>query len=260
MISPLDIEFATYVSWPAFEQHDYRGWILRFAEGCTKRANSANAIVPIQADLSETVDYCEAFYRTRSQPVIFRLPSFVENTRLDSYLADRGYSLIDPSLVLYRALDPTEKKGPDFIKMERNSWLEANSDISGVDAAKQAIHAKILERIPVASLFTAVKDQDRPVTCGLGVIHETYFGIFDIMTKTDFRRRGHGTQLIEVMLSWARRNGARHAYVQVMANNAPAVRLYEKFGYRRLYHYWYRIKKLGDLGQSPAQVVAKFLL
>jgi len=248
MISPLDIEWATYVSWPAFEQHNYRGWILRFADGCTKRANSVNAIAPARADLREMIHYCEAFYKTRSQPVIFRLPSFVEDARLDSYLADQGYSFVDPSLVLYQALDSAEKNTHDPLRMERNSWLKTFGDISGETEAKQSIHARILERVPDASLFTVAKDQDRPVVCGLGVIHETRFGIFDIVTKADFRRRGHGTQLIEAMLSWARRNGARHAYVQVMANNVPAIRLYEKFGYRRLYHYWYRIKKLGDPG------------
>ena len=86
-------------------------------------------------------------------------------------------------------------------------------------------------------------EQDQPVACGVGAIHEGQFGIFDIVTKSESRRLGHGTRLLEGMLAWARRNGARHAYVQVMANNAPAIRLYEKFGYRRHYHYWYRIKK-----------------
>ncbi len=243
MISPLEIESATYVSWPAFEQYDYRGWILRFADGCTKRANSVNAIAPIHAGLSEAVDYCEAFYRARSQPVIFRLLSFVEDGGLDSLLADRGYVFIDPSLVLYQSLNSADPGMPESAPIDRDSWLRAFCDISGAEVAKQTAHVGILDRLPAASLYTVVKDQEQPVTCGLGVIHQAHFGIFDIVTRPEFRRRGHGTQLIEGMLSWARRNGARDAYVQVMANNAPAIRLYEKFGYRRLYHYWYRIKK-----------------
>ena len=44
-MNPVKIELASYASWVAFEQLNYRGWILRFADGETKRANSVTSFI-----------------------------------------------------------------------------------------------------------------------------------------------------------------------------------------------------------------------
>jgi ribosomal protein S18 acetylase RimI-like enzyme len=68
-------------------------------------------------------------------------------------------------------------------------------------------------------------------------------GLFDIVTAAPFRRRGLGTQLILHLLQWGKTNGARRAYLQVMCNNDPALRLYTGLGFREIYQYWYRVRK-----------------
>jgi GNAT superfamily N-acetyltransferase len=235
---------ATQASWPAFEQVDYRGWTLRFADGCTKRANSVNAKAPVRGDLPEAVAWCEEFYKSRGQPAIFRLLSFVDDPNLDAYLAGAGYDFIDPSLVLCQPLDCAAEPAPDAINVDRATWLDVYDAISGVDPIKRAVHARILALVPSPCLFALLEHHGEPVACGLGVIHRSWFGIFDIITRPRKRRQGHGTRLVKAMLAWAVSHGARNAYVQVMANNARAIRLYEKLGYRRLYHYWYRVQRL----------------
>ena len=42
------------------------------------------------------------------------------------------------------------------------------------------------------------------------------------------------------ILSEAQQMGATGSYLQVVAGNAPAERLYDKVGYREAYRYWYR--------------------
>jgi ribosomal protein S18 acetylase RimI-like enzyme len=71
-----------------------------------------------------------------------------------------------------------------------------------------------------------------PLCCGLGVLVERNLGLFDIATRTDHQRQGLAQQLCHGILSWGRRRGARTAFLQVVATNSPAVRLYEMLGFQ----------------------------
>ena len=82
----------------------------------------------------------------------------------------------------------------------------------------------------------------RILGCGLGVTQGKHLGIFDIVIAPDHRGQGHGTRLINALLAWGQAQGAQTAYLQVMCNNEPALRLYEKLGFQEKYQYWYRIK------------------
>ncbi|MCC5634428.1 GNAT family N-acetyltransferase [Nostoc sp. CHAB 5844] len=251
MISRLEIELASFASWPAFEQVEYYGWILRFANGHTKRANSVNVLNPGNSNLSMMIDHCEYFYKKRLQPSIFRLLSFVNDSTeptLDNYLASAGYAYIDHSLVLYQKLNSTHHQSISLITLEPVSWLRTYCEILGVDLDNQNNHIKILHLIPTPSVFAVLQENGQAVACALGVVNNGYFGIFDLVTRQQFRNQGYGTKLLKQMLSWAWQAGAQSAYIQVMAQNAPAVSLYEKLGYRRIYHYWYRIKKFNYVG------------
>jgi ribosomal protein S18 acetylase RimI-like enzyme len=51
-----------------------------------------------------------------------------------------------------------------------------------------------------------------------------------------------GFLIVENILRWGRKQGSETAYLQVMVNNVPANKLYEKMGFRERYRYWYRMK------------------
>jgi N-acetylglutamate synthase len=187
--------------------------------------------------------YCESWFSVRSQPTVFRLLSFVESGSLDSMLADAGYGFVDPSLVLYQDIKAMQNETISLASHDRSLWLEAYCDVSDIDLNSQKTHAEILARIPSSSLFAILEDQGQPVACGLGVIHEGCFGIFDLVTKEQARSRGYGTNLVRSMTAWAKSYGVEHSYLQVTAQNAVAIHFYEKLGYRYLYHYWYRVQR-----------------
>ena len=66
-------------------------------------------------------------------------------------------------------------------------------------------------------------------------------GIFDLVSHPAERRRGHARALMAGLLAWGREQGSRHAYLQVVEANAPAMALYASLGYAPLYRYWYRV-------------------
>ncbi|MQA91510.1 MAG: GNAT family N-acetyltransferase [Gemmatimonas sp.] len=92
-------------------------------------------------------------------------------------------------------------------------------------------HARILSRIRTPVLPGILRREGQIVACGLGVLDGQLFGIFDMVTLPEYRRRGCAHELPSSMLSWARRRGARSSYPQVLGANDGAVRLYSRLGF-----------------------------
>lgn len=251
------IEEASLNAWPCLQQILYDGWILRFAQGHTKRANSVNALWSSALEVETKIAFCEACYRQRTLPTIFRITPFVQPADLDRILADRGYTQIDPTAVMYldlasgaqvcAGLVPAAAAGLRHEGLDR--WLDIfdrlNSDPHlphrhGHRSVPEA-HHDILCAIPGERFLASLTLNGDVVACGLGVLEEMYVGVFDLIVDSHYRNRGHGTALMQGMLGWAHEHGARHAYLQVMLSNGPARGLYEKLGFMELYRYWYRI-------------------
>src|SRR5689334_5442082 len=75
-------------AWPALREALLDGWLLRFSEGLTRRANSANPSYPVvRTDLGG----CEALYQRHGLPTIFRVLSLLDSS-VDRELAAAGYT------------------------------------------------------------------------------------------------------------------------------------------------------------------------
>ncbi|MEA3309760.1 MAG: hypothetical protein U9Q70_09655 [Chloroflexota bacterium] len=70
------IEEVSLNSWPALQQILFDGWVLRFSEGYTKRANSVNPLFASSLDVEVKIDTCERLYAERGLPTVFRLTPF----------------------------------------------------------------------------------------------------------------------------------------------------------------------------------------
>ena len=98
------IEEASLNAWPALNSLLYDGWIVRFANGYTKRANSVTPLYPGELDIDAKIAFCEKQYRGKKLMPIFRLPAWGEVEALDTRLAGRGYRQIDVTSVQGRLL------------------------------------------------------------------------------------------------------------------------------------------------------------
>lgn len=244
------VEEISLNAWPAHQTLVDGGWLLRFAGGYTRRANSVNPIYRVDGDDAQAVmtqiERCEQIYRTRGQPVIFKMTPLVQPLHLDAILAGRGYTLDAPTGVRLLSLDEFSPESNHAVEIRLETkpsrpWIETFAEFSALNEDQQwALQGIIANIMPLAGFVTLCVD-GRPLACGLGVIEREMIGLYDIVTAPAARGQGYGTQLLHALLSWGKRNGAQRAYLQVMNNNLPAQRLYDKLGFKEIYQYWYRI-------------------
>jgi hypothetical protein len=237
------IEEAGLNAWPAHQQILYDGWLLRFADGYTKRANSVMPVYESTLDLEVKINHCEAVYQSNGLPPVFRLTPLAPE-KLDSALQGQGYKKLHPTRMLTLTLENWKSPVFDahFIReLPLEQWMGVFSEISGSLVQKQPAHAQILRNILSPHFTAALEISGKWVACGLGVFERDWFGLFDIVTHPDYRQQGFATQLIAGMIAWAKSQGATQSYLQVMKDNHPALRLYAKLGYTDAYSYWYRV-------------------
>ena len=229
-------------AWPALQQALCDGWVLRFANGYTKRANSVNPLYDSRGPVAEKIAFCERCYAERGLPAIFRLTSCLAPPELDETLEQRGYRQLDPSLVLTMDLRGRLLPEPALeLRTEAiDTWMQLFEQLADHRFTGRDTHQAMLEAISAERLLAACVVGESVVGCGVGVLEGQYFGLFDLAVARGQRNRGYGTQLIAAMLRWARLHGASYAYLQVMRANAPARHVYGKLGFEEAYHYWYR--------------------
>lgn len=243
------LEHLAFNAWPALRVVVQGSWLLRFADGYTKRANSVNALgfergVPAE-ELERRVVAAEALYRRQRIASTFKLSPLMD-PGLDAVLAARGYTYLDDTLMMVADLT----QGPGAVTMpagvdvdtERGAvWSRTYSGFNNVPASRQSIHDRMLDSLVPVGGFALASDDGVPVAAGLGVLEGEHVGLFDIVADPARRRAGHGRRAVEGIMAWGRSLGATRAYLMVVAANAPAIALYQRLGYREVYRSHYRI-------------------
>ncbi|GFM36724.1 GNAT family N-acetyltransferase [Desulfovibrio psychrotolerans] len=308
----LALEHASLCAWPALATAAAGPFLLRHANGFTRRANSAvlafplpslsvvsgadcNAAPGLGSDITPGTppgtakteppqnglqarvqqkgphedaatpilpdalfrDIC-AWYAARNLPPLFRIPQAADRG-LDAALAARGCPVQEVSLVMSRPLHafahpqpcppgtafgemPQRQTAPDWqvASLSREEWLNAARHLLTETPLAQATLERMLALHTGHCDFHAIHHGSAIVSCALGVFMEGMYGLYSIRTAESCRRQGCATALVSAMMQHARQLGAHTAWLQVLAANAPAIRLYERFGFVPRYRYWYR--------------------
>lgn len=232
---------------PCLQQILYDGWVLRFAEGYTKRANSINPLYPSSRDINEKINRCEQIYRNFALKPIFRLINIPRIKILDTALEQLGYQKQDTVSVRVKTLvneKPIHSDRSITLSIELSEeWLDHFVHAVKLPIIHWETLATMLQIIPTSTCYGILKHNHRFCSCGLGVLERKYLGLFFIVTAPQQRRRGYAEQLILKLLDWGKSNGATQAYLQVETNNQGAIDLYNKLGFTEVYQYFYRIKQ-----------------
>lgn len=232
-------------AWVSIQTMLYDGWVIRFANGYTKRANSVNPLYTSRIDLEEKLQFCESLYRAKNLPVVFKLTPEVFPHGLDDRLDECGYQKDSPTSVQVLDLEVGNLQIPPTAELQESlsdDWFEDFCAMSATSDVYRETLREILTNIIPRRCFISLTSNGRDIACGLGVLQSNYIGLFDIVTDPDFRRRGYGQQVVTSILAWGKENQAKIAYLQVMLNNPPALQLYANLGFKEQYQYWYRIK------------------
>lgn len=242
------IEELSINAFPSLQTLFVDGWLLRFSNGYSKRANSINPLYASNEKINEKLEKVEQIYRQKSLPVIYKLTSHVFPKNLDSVLEQAGYSLEGMTSVQLLSLNEvvvtsTSSSNILIYKCLEDKWFNSFCELTHMKKTDQPILKKMLERIvPKVCYVILFNDKEETVACGLGALEDDYLGLFDIVTNPKHRNKGYGMQLIIAILDWGKANGAKNAYLQVVLDNIPALNLYTKLGFKEAYKYWYRIK------------------
>lgn len=244
------IEEAALNAWPALQQVLHDGWILRFSGGYTKRANSVNSLYWSELEVGSKIRFAEECYRRRGLPTIFRLTPFSLPDGLDAHLDQRGYQLLDPTQVMVRQLvgaglsreTGQHRTEAEVCQVALDEWMALFAELQGGPPERQEVHQAILRAIPGETRSYLLRSAESCIACALGVLEQDRLGLFDVYVAPAYRNQGWGTSLTSRILSRAKEEGLRWAYLQVTEANEAAQRLYRRIGFEELYRYWYRVQ------------------
>lgn len=234
------IEEVALNSWPALQQVLYDGWIMRFSNGYTKRANSINPLYPSSLAYEQKIEFCETLYAQKSLSPIFRITPLSAAVGLEKLLTQHGYRKVEPTAVMY--LDLADDLIPADSSLENlppQEWSAAFCQLSETPQEKSRTHLAIVTTIPYRCLYAAVLNSGKIVACGLGVFESELCGLFNLVTAPEERNKGYGRRLAAGLLNWGKSLGARYAYLQVSVDNVIARRLYAGYNFQEAYRYWY---------------------
>lgn len=233
-------------AFPSLQQILYDGWILRFAEGYTGRANSVTPLYPSSLDLITKIRRCEKIYHKFNLQPIFRLTNTSRMTALNQTLEQLGYQQEENVSVQVKTITDSEmltsKSSVIFSDDLSEEWLDHYVHTVNLPIQHWNTLSTILEIIPNPTCYAWLKDRQRFCSCGLGVLENQYLGLFFVATAKRQRGKGYATQLISEMLNWGKSNGATQAYLQVETENQAGINLYNKLGFTEAYQYFYRLK------------------
>lgn len=236
-------------AWPGLRSVLVDGWILRFADGYSRRANSVLPLAEGTTSLPSRIARCEALAELEGAEPTFKLFPEARPEGLDAELERRGYAKQACTSVMTLDAIPERRSSlpagirPVASRSLTERWFSVYAENGALNARKAAAARAIMEHIVPDRCFLLLEDETGPAACALAVIEDGWAGIFDVVVRKDLRRRGLGRALMEHTLAEAATRGARRSYLQVMDENRPAINLYLSMGYRVAYPYWYRVKE-----------------
>lgn len=223
------------------------GWLVRLSPGKARRARCINAVAAGRGSIAEKLARCEAAYARAGLPLLFRITPFSQPGGLATHLDYLGLRAFDDTRVLVCAdlaqrAAPVLPEGVSLRDVALDHFAQRVGTWRGSPLAHRQSHAERLRNSPVPfHAFELVAGGD-VVACGQFALEDDLVGLYDVFTAEPFRGQGHARLLCAHLLARGQALGAAHGYLQVDAQNAPALAVYRALGFVDGYAYHYRAR------------------
>ena len=222
------------------------GWLVRFSPAKAKRARCVNAVADGRLTLDERLAACERVFAGAALPLIVRVTPFSAPTGLDGVLEAHRLRRFDDTRVMVLGQlpgpAPAMPTGFSLHRLEPTAFAERVGDFRGSPIAQRLAHAERIAQSPVPHFGFELRRNSEPLACGQFAVEDESVGLYDVFTAPAARRRGLASLLCQHLLERAASRGAKHAYLQVEADNASARAIYHRIGFVDGYAYHYRTR------------------
>ena len=233
----LELDQICDLTWPATENIENSGWLMRAAGGVTNRANS---VLPLAASLeagalnnfAEKLALAQDFYSERNLPTIFQvaLPTW---QLLSDKLRSMGAIETLRGNTMVADLTSAKPKMPAGIEIVQSDQF--NDDWLGIQPTPGI--EKILSGC-AATYLRLVSNGQTVAVCRIALANG-WSSITRVYVHQDFRGKGLGKTIMAVALESSFEQGATKAVLQVEASNAIAIGVYESLGFNFHHEYSY---------------------
>ncbi len=240
-VSPEHLEHICGRGWRALVELPLGEWLLRYAAGFTRRANSAliagDPGLPVDAALAQVV----TFYREQG---LVPLTQVVVGSPWLPQLESRGWArtgeggsdtiVLVASVAQARRVRRSTTANADSVALADDvdeRWTRVYGRSGGHDPG-------VVRQVLTAGDVCVARIGDPTVAIGRGVVTGDWLGISAVEVLPDRRREGLAVAIVEALLSWGASRGALSAYLQTPSTEGAALSLYA--GYRFTPHHAYR--------------------
>ena len=239
MIDSARLEPLADDAWPARERAALGGWRLNATSGHSMRINACWPLGAPDRDVDAAIAAAEAWFEARGLPPRFKLTDGAfAPADLDHLLAARGYAPTKETVVML-GLTRGEASDRVVVSTTPDDAFEQVFTATAGDPEDGRERLETLRRIPAPARFARLDIDGAPAAIGASAIGGGFAGVFGMRTAPMHRRKGLARLVLRALLTEASVLGADQAWLQVEADNAPAIALYADEGFAPAYRYRY---------------------
>jgi ribosomal protein S18 acetylase RimI-like enzyme len=241
-------EEACLNAWPGLRQVIHGDWLLRFADGMSRRANSVNPLRMDVTSIARDVAAFQELYRAQELPLIVRVPSFLdpevghELERLH-FTSEGETCTIHGEFAMAAVKTDTDI---EVLSQASESWFSAMSKLQKHTPAQTEIYRRVIGHIALPAGFATLRKDGEIVAVAYGAVHDGLLCCESVIVDARMRGQGCGRRLMATLFAWAQGRGATGACLQVEASNVAGRALYRSIGLTtELHRYNYRRQPAG---------------